>query len=238
MPFSPTLLHSNRLLDRLPAEERERFLADCETVELVSGQMLSEPGEKITHVHFPIDCLISLFATLENGARLEVSMAGNEGMAGISLILGAERSSLQMLVQGSGPALRMSAACFRDHLERSPALEQLMTRYLNVLISQISQSGACAHFHEVTPRLARRLLMTHDRTSGDQLHLTQDFLSSMLGVRRPGVSIAAKTLQRRGLITYERGCITVHDRPGLEEAACDCYASGREIYEQVFEPVA
>ncbi|MBS9404263.1 Crp/Fnr family transcriptional regulator [Halomonas sp. TRM85114] len=233
MSFTTSLSHTNRLLDSLPEEERERFLADCETVDLEHGQMLAKPGERISHAFFPIDCLVSLVASLKSGGQLEVSMAGNEEMVGISLMLGSERSSLQAVVQGAGPALRVSSACFLDHLEGSLALEELLRRHLYVLVSQLSQSAACAHFHQLEARLARALLTAHDRTRGDQLRLTHTFLSSMLGVRREGVSVAAKALQRRGLIDYYRGRITVHDRLGLEEASCCCYAADCEIYDQM-----
>jgi hypothetical protein len=145
-------------------------------------------------------------------------------MLGISLMLGAQASPLQALVQGAGPVLRMSSAGFLDHLQRSPALEGVLKRYLNGLLGQVTQSAACAHFHVVEARLARWLLMTHDRTHGDQLHLTHEFLSSMLGVRRAGVTRAASELQVRGLIDYQRGHITVNDRRGLEQASCRCYA--------------
>lgn len=238
MGFIDQLTPTNRLLDSLPKKDRKRFLNDCETVDLEFGQLLSEPDENISHVHFPIDCLLSQIITLESGARLEISMAGNEGMAGISLMLGAQKSSLQVLVQRGGPALRMPAACFLDHLERSPALEKLMKRYLNVFINQISQSAACSYFHAMTARLARRLLMTHDRTQGDQLHLTHEFLSAMLGVRRAGITLAARALQERGLINYRRGNITVDDRAGLEEASCRCYVDDLDIHSQMFEETA
>lgn len=236
MDLTTFLPDTNQLIDSLPERDREHFLAGCDTVELESGQILAEPGGRILHVHFPTGCLIALVVSLDSRARMEVSMAGNEGMLGISLILGAQTSPLQAMVQGAGTALRMSSACFLSHLERSPALEQLIKRYLNVLLSQISQSAACAHYHEVEARLARCLLMTHDRTRGNQLHLTHEFLSSMLGVRRAGISEAAKALQRRGLINYQRGNIIVHDRLGLEEAACPCYNTDREIYGQMFGP--
>jgi CRP-like cAMP-binding protein len=233
MGFTTSLPHTNRLLDSLPRGDRERFLADCETVEMGFGQILFEPGDSISHVYFPLESFISLIASLESGGRLEVSMAGNEGMLGTSLILGVHESPLLALIQGAGPALRMSSAGFQDHLGQSPALERVMKRYLNVLLNQISQSAACAHYHGVEARLARWLLMTHDRTHADQLHLTHEFLSSMLGVRRAGVTLAAKALQSRGLIDYQRGRVTVRDRPGLEEASCRCYATDREIYDQM-----
>lgn len=234
---STTHTSTNWLIDSLPEEERTRFLADCETVELPFGQMLAEPGETLSHVLFPIDCRVSLIATLESGGRLEVSMVGSEGMVGIPLMLGAQTSALQMLIQGAGSALRMTSACFQDHLARSPALEKLMKRYLNVLISQISQSAVCTHYHALEARMARWLLMTHDRNRGDQLSITHEFLSNMLGVRRAGVTLGAKALQRRNLITYQRGKITVLDRAGLEKAACHCYNADREIYAQMLEQV-
>ncbi|MGM0982662.1 MAG: Crp/Fnr family transcriptional regulator [Pseudomonadota bacterium] len=237
MDFTTSPSYSNRLLDSLPEMDRKYFLADCETVDLEFGRKLAEPGDSITHVLFPIDCFVSLVAILENGGRLEVSMAGNEGMVGISLVLGGRVTPLQEVVQGAGPALCMSSTCFQDHLERSPALESLMKRYLNVLMSQISQSAACTHYHGVEARLARWLLMTHDRTYGDQLRITHEFLSGMLGVRRAGVTKAAKALQVRGLIDYQRGRIKVKDRPGLETASCHCYAADCEIYGRMIERV-
>ncbi|NYS62038.1 Crp/Fnr family transcriptional regulator [Vreelandella salicampi] len=238
MGFTTPFLPTNRLIESLPEEERKRFLADCEIVEMEFGQMLVEPGEIISHAIFPLDCLVSLIATLESGGRLEVSMVGNEGMMGIPLMLGAQTSSLQALIQGVGPALRMSSACFQDHLAQSPTLERLMKRYLNFLMSQISQSAVCTHYHPLEARMARWLLMTHDRTRGDQLRITHEFLSNMLGVRRAGVTLAAKAIQNRGLISYQRGRIIVQDRAGLEEASCRCYVADRNIYDQMLEQVA
>lgn len=238
MGFTAPLSSTNRLLDSLPEEERKRFLADCETVDMAFGQMLAEPGENISHAIFPIDCRISLIATLESGGRLEISMVGHEGMVGIPLMLGAQTSALQMVIQGAGPALRMSSACFQDHLAQSPTLERLMKRYLNFLMSQISQSAVCAHYHALESRMARWLLMTHDRNRGNQLRITHEFLSNMLGVRRAGVTLAARALQKRGLIDYQRGRITVQDRNGLEEASCRCYAADRKIYGQMLEHIA
>ncbi len=224
---------TNRLLDILPASEKEQFLADCDSVELKSGQILAEAGEEIKHVFFPVDCLISLLVRLDNNAQLKVSMAGNEGMFGTSLMLGAKTSPLQALVQGAGTILRMPSDRFLSHLERSTALDQLIKRYMNGLFNQISHSAACNYYHAVEGRLARWLLMTHDRTRGDQLQLTQNFLASMLGVRRSSITVAARALQKRRLIDYHRGKITVDDRPGLERASCRCYAVDQEIYSQI-----
>lgn len=221
---------SNRILDSLPAEEMKNFLSDCDTVELPFGKILAEPGEPILHAYFPLDSIVSLIVTLESGARLELTMTANEGMIGASLMLGAQQNTMQALIQGAGLALRIPADRFIKHLEESPSLKKAIKRYLNAFMNQISQSAACAHFHGLNQRLARWLLMTHDRTPGDQLRLTHEFLSSMLGVRRSGVTVAAKALQSLGLIHYQRGKITVHDRPGLEAAACHCYIVDRQIH--------
>ncbi|MCA1770433.1 MAG: Crp/Fnr family transcriptional regulator [Halomonas sp.] len=238
MDITTSASPSNRLLDSLPEEERLRFLADCETVYLKFGRMVVQPGESMTHAFFPLDCIISLIATQESGGRLEVAMAGNEGMVGIALMLGTQESSLQALAQGAGQVLCIPASCFQDHLKRSPELEGVMKRYLNVLMSQISRSAVCSHFHGVEARLARWLLMTHDRTRGDELLITHEFLSGMLGVRRAGVTKAAKALQSRGLIDYQRGRITVLERPGLGDASCSCYVADCEIYARMREQAA
>lgn len=236
MELTTFISDSNRLIASLPARDKEHFLADCDAVELKFGQILAEPGEPILHVHFPVDCLISLLVRLENKARLKVSMVGNEGMLGTPLMLGAQTSPLQALVQGEGTALRMSTTCFLSHLERIPGLETLIKQYMNGLFSQIFHSAACNYYHAVEERLARWLLITHDRTRGDQLRLTQEFLASILGVRRSSITLAARALQKRELINYRRGNITVNDRRGLEKASCLCYAADQEIYSQMVEP--
>lgn len=224
---------TNRLLASLPAREREQFFAGCDIVEVELGQILAESGEPFQHVYFPIDCLISLLVCLENSSRLKVSMTGNEGMLGSSLILDSQTSPLQAQVLGAGTALRMSADRFLSHVESTPALEKLIKRYMNGLFNQVSHSAACNYYHAVEERLARWLLLTHDRTRGDQLRLTQAFLSSMLGVRRSSITLAARALQKRGLIDYSRGNITVCDRLGLENASCRCYVADQVIYSQV-----
>ncbi|GGY08517.1 Crp/Fnr family transcriptional regulator [Litchfieldella qijiaojingensis] len=226
-------LAGNRLLDSLPRQERAHLLTGCEAVDLVFGEVLAEPGGRISHVYFPLNSFISQIANLSDGDRLEVAMVGSEGMFGMPLILGVEESPLHALVQGAGPALRIPAAVFGRHLARSPALQTLLKRYFYVLMHQLSRMAVCTHFHQVEARLARWLLMTQDRAHSDQLHLTHEFLAMMLGVRRAGITLAAKALQKRRLIRYHRGDITVLDRAGLIEASCGCYASDRRIYRQV-----
>ncbi|WP_168013038.1 Crp/Fnr family transcriptional regulator [Halomonas salinarum] len=224
---------TNALIESLSLQDRVSFLADCETIDLTFGEVITEPGGSILHVYFPLDSFISLIANLSDRDRLEVAMVGSEGMLGIPLALGLDESPLRALVQGAGPALRMPAAAFCRHLEQSPALQALMKRYLYVLMHQLTRVVGCTHFHQVEARLARWLLMTQDRAHSDLLHLTHEFLAMMLGVRRAGITLAAMSLQGRHLISYHRGDITVLDRVGLIEASCGCYAADQSIYRRV-----
>ncbi|GHE20817.1 Crp/Fnr family transcriptional regulator [Halomonas urumqiensis] len=224
---------TNHLIDSLPHRDRVSVLADCETVDLAFGKVISEPGDQIQHAYFPLDSFISLITNLSDTERLEVAMVGSEGMLGIPLILGLDESPLLALVQGEGTALRMPVAVFGRHLEQSSALQALLNRYLYVLMHQLTRVAACTHFHQVEARLARWLLMTQDRAHSDQLHLTHEFLAMMLGVRRAGITLAAMALQSRGLIRYHRGDITVLDREGLIEASCGCYSFDRGLYRRI-----
>ena len=224
---------ANRLLATLPAKSLERLLANCESVDLIFADVLCVPGDRIRHVYFPTDSFISLVAQVDGFAGLEVGMVGSEGMFGIGLLLGVDVSPLHALVQGAGPALRINAERFHRELEDIPALQQGLNRYLYVLTSQLAQTAACTRYHVLEARLARWLLMTHDRARSDEFYLTQDFLSHMLGVRRVGVTKAAGSLQKQKLISYNRGVITILDRNGLEAAACGCYLVDNQIYDRV-----
>jgi CRP-like cAMP-binding protein len=223
----------NHLIAPLPRQDRMRLLALCESVRLEVGTMLCEPGEPTRHVYFPNDCFISLVTAIEGEPGIEVGMVGREGMLGAHLVLGVDAIPLHALVQGSGTARRIAAAPFRRELARSKALQRALNRYLYVLMAQLATSAACTRFHSVGPRLARWLLMTQDRAHSDSFHLTHEFRAHMLGVRRVGISGAASDLQRRGLIGYHRGEITVLDRAGLEGAACGCYAADRHAYDRM-----
>ena len=223
----------NHLLAALPQKNLEHILANCESIDLIFADVLCVTGDRIRHVYFPTDSFISLVAPVDGYAGLEVGMIGSEGMFGIGLLLGVDVSPMHALVQGAGPAWRMNAKRFRRELAETPALLRGLNRYLYVLLSQLAQTAACTRFHVVEARLARWLLMTRDRARSDEFYLTQEFLSHMLGVRRVGVTNAAGSLQKRKLISYSRGLITILDRSGLEAAACGCYLADKKIYDRI-----
>jgi CRP-like cAMP-binding protein len=224
---------ANRLLAGLPAKDRKPLIARCEEVELSFGQVLDEPGERIGHVYFPVDSFVSLVTKAAGEASLEVGLVGDEGMHGVSLVLGIDASPLHALVQGAGPAYRMSAHAFRRECAARPAFQRVLNRYLYVLMSQLAQSAACTRYHMIEARLARWLLMTQDRAHAETFSVTHEFLAWMLGVRRVGVTGAASALQRRQLISYRRGVVTVLNRRGLESASCPCYEINRNVYERI-----
>ncbi|MBB2497504.1 Crp/Fnr family transcriptional regulator [Aquipseudomonas ullengensis] len=236
MPAAPPTPVVNLLLNALPPKELERVLAHCETVELLFGNTLCEPGQTYDYLYFPLDGFISLVTTLGPHRPLELCLIGNEGMLGATLVLGLDVAPNRAVVQGSGRALRISTARLGQALRESPHLLRALKRYLYVLTMQLAQNVACAHFHAVEPRLARWLLMSHDRAHSDHLTLTHEFLADMLGVRRSGVTIAAGALQVRSLIHYSRGKITILDRPGLEAAACECYGALNQGYARLLSP--
>lgn len=224
----------NVLIAQLPSKDRTRFLAACEEIELRLEDTLNEPGGRVRHVYFPTDgCYISLLTRVDSETSLEVGLVGREGMCGASVMLGTDTSPLRALVQGGGPALRLSVAAFKRELRNSPALQRALNRYLYVLMTQLAQSAACARFHLLEARMARWLLMTQDRAHSNRFRITHAFLAWMLGVRRAGVSEAANALQARNLLAYKRGDMTVLDRPGLEAAACSCYKADQAVYRKM-----
>ena len=208
------------------------MLAECEQVELRVADVVFTAGERIKHVHFPTNSIISSITTLGDGSRLEVGLIGHEGMLGASIILGVDTSAQRAVVQGAGSAWRMSVPVFQGHFEQSVELRQVLNSYVYVLMGQLAQTTACSHYHLVRARLARWLLMTRDRARCDQFDLTQEFLAHLLGVRRVGITKAASSLREQGLIEYRRGAISILDGAGLELASCACYRGANDMYER------
>jgi len=220
---------ANSLLAALPRKNYQRLHAGLEPVTLTYGEVLYEPGDPIRHVYFPNDSLVSLLTTAEGHEALEVGLVGREGMVGISLALGMDVASVRALVQGTGTAMRMDSARFHKEFQQCAPLQRDLYRYTHVMLAQARQTAACNRFHPVEARLARWLLMTRDRMRSDQFHLTQELLGSMLGVLRGAVTQAAGALQRRKLIRYSRGNISILDGQGLEAGACRCYQIVKDV---------
>lgn len=223
----------NRLLAGLSRHSRERVIAGSDRVNLEFGDVLCETGEPVRHAYFPTEGFVSLIARLDDGAQLEIGMIGNEGMLGASLVLGTGTSIQDLVVQGEGTAWRVRATNLRNICGIDAALRALLDRYTCVLMSQLAQTAACAHFHSIDSRLARWLLMTRDRAHSNSFFLTHEFLSYMLGVRRAGVSTAATALQDKGLIRYHRGRVTVLQRLALERISCTCYRREKDTYRRI-----
>jgi CRP-like cAMP-binding protein len=222
---------TNSLLAALPHKDYQLLLDRLEPVTLTFGEVLYRPGEPIHHVYFPTDSLVSLLTLAEGHQALEVGMVGYEGMLGIPLALGVNDSPVRALVLGSGTALRMASADFRNEFQRSLLLQREVYRYTYELMAQMTQTAACNSFHQVEARLARWLLMTRDRMRSNQFHQTQDLLGNILGVRRVGVTKAAGALRQRKLISYNRGEISILDGDGLEAAACQCYQVVKDMHD-------
>ena len=227
---APSSANGNRLLAALPRHIRGQVEDASETVELRIGDELYAAGCRIRHVYFPTQGFVSLMIETDGRINLEVGLVGEEGMVGTPLVLGVEDSSLRAIVQGSGSALCLGSAAFVRLLEEHAPLRRILGRYVQVQLSQLAQTAACARFHVIDRRLARWLLMSHDRARTDSFDVTHAFLGYMLGVRREGVTQAAGLLQGRNLIQYTRGRITVLDRGGMERASCSCYEADRATY--------
>jgi CRP-like cAMP-binding protein len=222
----------NWVLASIAPQDSRHLLAQLRPVSLNFGQILYEAGAKISHVYFPVNCLISLLTAVDKRRSLEVGMVGNEGMTGMPFVLGIGESGVRALVQGAGDALSMPAALFRIEFDRNPPLRRALFRYTYALMAQISQTAACNRFHEAEARLARWLLMTRERIGSDGFPITHEFLAHMLGVRRGGVTEAASALKRRGLIDYRRGELRILDVKRLKSSACSCYQIVKAAFER------
>jgi CRP-like cAMP-binding protein len=221
---------SNGLLAALPPEDLARLRPRLQPVELPFDHTLYPADGIVEAVLFVETGMVSLLATLEDGEQVEVGIAGSEGLIGLPLVLGDDRSLVEARVQMEGTALRMNVAALRDEMEGSAALRLVLKRYTLAFQAQVTMTAACNARHAIEQRLARWLLIAHDRAGADEFPMTHEFLSMMLGVRRPGVTIAAGVLQKAGLIQYARGRMAVTDRPGLEASSCECYHTTRREF--------
>lgn len=223
----------NQLIDALSPTEAAAFIARCEVVEMAFGDVLYAQHDGVEQVYFPLTGFISQVIAMTDHPAMELGLIGNEGMLGATLALDIAIAPFAAVVQGQGTALRMSAVRFRSEMSRCAALRLCVDRYLYVTMTQQAQAVVCTRFHDIRSRLARWLLMSHDRAHQDHFHLTHQYLADMLGVRRSGVTIAARALHRGRLIRYSRGEIAVIDRAGLEAAACECYRTDLAGYQSV-----
>jgi CRP-like cAMP-binding protein len=232
----PTDPRQNLLLAALPPQDWERWQPELEPVDMPLGQVLSESGVAMTHVYFPTTSIVSLLYVMEDGASAEIAVIGNEGLVGISLFMGGETTPSRCVVQSAGQGFRLPGEVLKNEFSRSGRVLHLLLRYTQALITQMVQTAACNRHHALDQQLCRWLLLSLDRLPGNELVMTQELIANMLGVRREGVTEAALNLQRAGLIRYQRGRITVLDRPGLQARTCECYAVVRKEYERLLAP--
>lgn len=224
----------NRLLAVLPSEIYNRLLPDLKLVAMPLGKVLYEPGAELEYVYFPIpSCIVSMLYVMSDGASAEIAVVGNEGMVGITLFMGGGTTPSRVVVQSTGYAYRLSGSVLKKEFERHNRLQHLLLRYIQALITQMSQTAVCNRHHSVCQQLCRWLLLSLDRLSNNELTMTQELIANMLGVRREGVTEAAGKLQAKGLIRYSRGRITILNRTKLEEQVCECYAVVKKEYDRL-----
>ncbi len=213
----------NRILGALSAAERERVFPHLQLVPMPLGRVLYESGDVLRHVYFPTDSIVSLLYVLEDGASAEISVVGNDGLIGVALFMGGETTPSRAIVQSAGHAYRLMGQLLKEEFHRSGAMQLLLLKYTQALITQMAQTAVCNRHHSVDQQLCRWLLLSLDRLNSNRLTMTQELIANMLGVRREGVTDAAGKLQKLGVIRYARGQITVLDRPKLEQLCCECY---------------
>jgi CRP-like cAMP-binding protein len=221
---SPLSVERNHLLDALPADDLERLRPHLKLVSMPLGDALYESGIALHHVYFPIDSIVSLLNVMADGASAEIAVVGNEGVVGVSLFMGGETTPSRAVVQSAGHAYRLKAETLKAEFVQGGAMQHLLLRYTQALITQMAQTAVCNRHHTLDQQLCRWLLLSLDRLPSNELVMTQVLIANMLGVRREGVTEAARRLQSAGLIQYNRGHITVLDRPGIEARTCECYA--------------
>jgi CRP-like cAMP-binding protein len=233
MSHDKTAITANQLLAALPEAELARWQDQLEWVDLPLGAVLHESGQRPRHAYFPTTAIVSLLYVMENGASAEIAVVGHEGLVGVPLFMGGESTLSRAVVQSAGQGFRLSSRVLKEEFERSGPVMHLLLRYTQALITQMAQTAVCNRHHSLDQQLCRWLLLSLDRLSGSDLMMTQELIANMLGVRREGVTEAALSLQRAGLIRYARGRIHVLDRGGLERRTCECYAVVRAEYERL-----
>jgi CRP-like cAMP-binding protein len=224
---------ANRLLAALPEASYQALRPFLEPVPLPLGMAVYESGAKQGYVYFPTSCIVSLLYVLENGSSAEIAVTGCEGLVGIALFMGGETTPSRAVVQSAGHGYRLKAAVLKQEFERGGALQQLLLRFTQALITQMTQTAVCNRHHAVDQQLCRWLLLSLDRLAANELVMTQELIANMLGVRREGVTEAAGKLQAQGLIEYSRGKISVLDRPQLEAQVCECYSVVKKEYDRL-----
>ena len=228
----------NHLLAALSGIERERLYPHLQLVPMPLGKVLYESGDVMRHVYFPTDSIISLLYVLEDGASAEISVVGNEGLIGVALFMGGETTPSRAIVQSAGFAYRLIGQLLKEEFHRNGGMQLLLLRYTQALLTQMAQTAVCNRHHSVDQQLCRWLLLSLDRLSSNRLNMTQELIANMLGVRREGVTDAAGKLQKRGVIQYARGRITVLDRPKLEKLCCECYAVVKKETDRLLPQIA
>ena len=237
MPDTPDP-RQNHLLTALPAHEYALILPQLELVPMPLGEKVCEPDIQMRYVYFPTECIVSLLYVMEDGASAEIAVVGNEGIVGVSLFMGGESTTSWAVVQSAGHAYRLKAQLLKNEFYRAGPMQRLLLRYTQALLTQMAQTAVCNRHHSVDQQLCRWLLLSLDRLPSNELTMTQELIANMLGVRREGVTEAAGVLQRAGLIHYNRGKITVVDRPGLEMRVCECYEVVKTEFERLLPEVA
>jgi len=223
----------NFLLAALNDKDFELIKSKLEFISFKLGEVLYESGERMDYVYFPMTAIISLLYIMENGSTAEIGVVGNDGVVGVSLFMGGETTTSRAIIQSAGDGVRMKAKDLKAEFARGGRFQELLLRYTQALMTQISQTAVCNRLHSIEQQLCRWLLLSHDRLDSDKLVMTHDLISNMLGVRREGITLAAQKLAAKKLITNKRGTMTVIDRQGLETAVCECYKVVNEEYNRL-----